>query len=318
MRLKSLLPIVLAAVLFGCARYPTIPAVPEPAETAADAAQDVPAEFSGGLPELKGVALSRADSDYVVGPGDSLKITVWGHDDLTRTVQVSEEGNFSYPLIGKVHADELSVSQIEQEITRRLDGKYLINPQVTIVVEEFRSKRVFVLGEVGGPQGHGKGPGAYPLTGQTSLIEILSAAGGLTSEAGGEVVVVRPISDKKSDQPLPPQESETAKVIRLNVKHLLGGDATQNILLEDGDTIYVPSAQYFFVFGQVKNPGRYVLESETTVLKAITMAGGLTEIAAVKKTRILREESGARIERRVEMTSRVMPQDIIMVPESFF
>ncbi len=317
MSLRALLASVLVGGLLGCASYPTDAGEPQPAKGDDSGSGGASAHFPVEL-MARTDAANKTDSDYVIGPGDGLKITVWGQDDLTRTAQVSEEGNFSYPLIGKVHADGLSVAQVEQEITGRLSGKYLINPQVTIVVEEFKSKRVFVLGEVGGPQGHGKGPGAYPLTGHTSLIEVLSAAGGLTPDAGSEVIVVRPPAGKKNAGPLLPREAGVAKVIKLDAKRLLRGDATQNILLEDGDTVYLPPAQYFFVSGQVKNPGRYVLEPETTVLKAITMAGGFTEIAAPKRTRILHEENGVRTEGRAQLTDSVNAQDIVVVPESFF
>ncbi|MBI5115659.1 polysaccharide biosynthesis/export family protein [Candidatus Poribacteria bacterium] len=317
MSLKIFLTSTLVVGLLGCASYPSNAGEPEPGRRDDSPSKGAVASASAAH-RVSTETTKSTDSDYVLGPGDSLKITVWGHDDLTRSVQISEEGNFSYPLIGKVHADGLSVSQVEQEITGRLSGKYLINPQLTIVVEEFKSKQVFVLGEVGGPQGHGKGPGAYPLTGHTSLIEVLSAAGGLTPEAGSEVIVVRPSANERVKGPLLPQESGAAKITKLNVKRLLGGDATQNIFLEDGDTVYIPPAQYFFVSGQVKSPGRYVLEPDTTVLKAITMAGGFTEIASVKRTKILREENGARSEKRVQMTDSVNGQDVIIVPESFF
>jgi len=260
--------------------------------------------------------LEGEEKDYVIGPKDILKIMVWDHDDLTREIHVSRKGAFSYPLIGKVHADGLTVSQLEERITDALSGRYIVNPQVSITVREYKSKRVFVLGEVGGPQRGGLGPGAYPLTGNTRLVEVLSLAGGPTQDAGAEVIIVRP--RHKTGNPIPLQEAGEDEIITVNLRRLLEGDTSQNIYLEPDDTIYVPRAEFFFVFGEVKRPGRYNLEKGTTVLKAITTAGGITEKAAINKTKVVREKEGLKMEIPVKMTDPVLPEDILIVPESFF
>ena len=88
--------------------------------------------------------------------------------------------------------------------------------------------------------------------------------------------------------------------------------------LRDGDSVYVTQARYYFVYGEVKKPGRYVLTKDTTVLKAITTAGGLTEIAAVKRAKIVRERAGVRVKLKAKLSDWVSPEDIIMVPQSFF
>jgi len=239
---------------------------------------------------------------------------VWDHDDLTRDVTVSQEGEFSYPLIGKVHAAGLTVFQLEKEIRDKLDGRYIIDPQISITVKEYKSKRVFVLGEVS--QKGEKGPGAYPLQGKTTLLEVLSQAGGPTKDAGSEVVVIRPKNSKGNPKSL--EEATEDEIIKINLRKLLDGDSRQNIYLRPNDTIFVPEAEYFFVFGQVERPGRYILEPGTTVLKAITTAGGVTEIAAINKTKIVRERGSGKSEIPVSMTDPVEAEDIIMVPESFF
>jgi len=169
---------------------------------------------------------------------------------------------------------------------------------------------------VGGSQGGGQGPGSYPLTGKTTLVEVLSLAGGPNRDAGSEVVVIRP--KNKKGNPIPLERAGKDEIITINLRKLLEGDTSQNIFLEPNDTIYVPRAEYFFVFGEVKRPGRYILEKETTVLKAITTAGGVTEKAAINKTRVVRERGGKKAEIPVKMTDPVEPEDIVMVPESFF
>jgi len=299
--------------LISCARYPKIPEVKK-AEKAAP-----PTEDMGKLFQKKAAAfvplIESKKEEYVIGPQDVLKITVWDHEDLNREVTVSEEGNFSYPLIGKVHADGLTVSELEKEIEKKLSGKYIINPQVNVTVKEYKSKQVFVLGEVGGA-GTGKGPGAYPLIGKTTLMEILAEAGGPTKDAGSEVVIIRP--KKKRTNPTPLEKASEDEIIRVNLRKLLEGDMSQNIVLEPNDTVYVPKAEYFYVFGEVKKPGKYILEKGITVLKAITIAGGTTEKAAINKTKIVREKDGAKVEMKAKMTDPIYPGDTIIVPESLF
>lgn len=299
--------------LVSCARYPEIPEA-EKIEKAPPPAEDMGKLFQKKAASFVPLIESRK-KEYVIGPKDVLKITVWDHEDLNREVTVSEEGNFSYPLIGKVHADGLTVSELEKEIEKRLSGKYIINPQVNITVKEYKSKQVFVLGEVGGT-GTGKGPGAYPLIGKTTLMEILAEAGGPTKEAGSEVIIIRP--KKKRANPTPLEKASEDEIIRINLRRLLEGDMSQNIVLEPNDTIYVPKAEYFYVFGEVKKPGKYILEKGVTVLKAITIAGGTTEKAAINKTKIVRERAGIKVEIKARMTDPVYPGDTIIVPESLF
>jgi polysaccharide export outer membrane protein len=302
----------------SCANYPTIPNIestpsrPQPAPSAPPARETIGDVFQKKAPTLLSLPGGKG-KDYEVGPEDVLAITVWDHDDLTRDVSVSQEGEFSYPLIGKVRAAGLTVSELEKEIRKRLDGRYIIDPQVTIAVKEHKSKKVFVLGEVGA---RGKGPGTYPLTGKTTLLEVLSLAGGPTKEAGSEVVVIRPKNNAGNPKSL--EEATEDEIIKVNIRKLLDGDSRQNIYLEPNDTIYISQAEYFFVFGEVKKPGRYILENGTTVLKAITTAGGVTEIAAINRTKIVRERGGGKSEIPVSMTDPVQAEDIVMVPESFF
>ncbi|MEI6154947.1 MAG: polysaccharide biosynthesis/export family protein, partial [Deltaproteobacteria bacterium] len=168
------------------------------------------------------------DKDYVVGPEDTIKITVWDHEDLTKEVFVSRDGWFSFPLIGKVYADGLSVGELEKKMVEALSGKYIVNPQVSIFVKEVKSKVVYVIGEIGGKGGAGKGPGTYPLTGRTSLLEVLSMAGGPSPDAASEITIVRP--KVKRDTPVSVEEARKDEITTINMKRLLEGDLSQNIL----------------------------------------------------------------------------------------
>lgn len=312
------LTLVALAGMSACANYPTIPKIEE-TPGASDQAPPEGQESIGEIFQKKASQLiaapDKTQKDYQIGPEDVLHILVWDHKDLTRDVCVGQQGEFSYPLIGTVMAEGLTVAQLEKHLRDRLSGRYIVNPQVTVTVKEYKSKKVFLLGEVGGTPG-GQGPGTYPLTGKTTLLEILSLAGGPGKEAGSEVLVIRP--KVKTNSPLTPEKASKDETLSVNLRSLLDGDASQNIVLQPNDTIYVSRADYFFVFGEVKKPGRYNLEKGTTVLKAITIAGGVTEIAAINKTKVVREHAGTKTETPVKMNDPVQPEDIVMVPQSFF
>jgi polysaccharide export outer membrane protein len=215
---------------------------------------------------------------YRIGPGDILKITVYGHEDLTRSAVVAADGQMPFPLIGDVRASGLTPTELEASLRQLLGKDYLVDPQVSVMVQEYRSQKIFVLGDA-------EKPGTYPLTGRATLLDALSQAGGPSKTAGRQVVVVR---FPKSDAPVTPGTAGST-TIRVNLKKLLDGDASENLVLESGDTVYVPRQTSFYVLGEVKKPGAYALEKETSALEAITLAGGFTERAASTLAKVLRK-----------------------------
>ena len=225
----------------------------------------------------------ETQENYQIGAEDVLSITVWDHDDLSRVVTVSADGNFSFPLIGIIKAGGLTVRELENKIAKLLDKDYIVNPQVTIMVKEFKSKKVFILGEV-------LKPGAYYLSKSDTLLEVISKAGGATTNAGQEIIIVRPIGGT-AQQPTS-LDSENSQLFRIGLQALLAGNIQKNIGVQDGDTIYVPKASMYSVFGEVGKPGSYPLEHETTILEAISIAGGPTQNADTQKLELLRKEDG--------------------------
>jgi polysaccharide biosynthesis/export protein len=217
--------------------------------------------------------------DYRVGAGDVLKITVYGHEDLVRTSVVAADGRMPFPLIGDVAAGGLTPTELETRLRDLLGKDYLVDPQVTVAVQEYRSQRVFVLGEA-------ERPGTYYLTGRSKLLDVLSQAGGPGKLAGRQAVVVRA---PKSEGPLTPGAAGST-TIRVSLRKLLDGDSSENIPLENGDTVYIPKQTSFFVMGEVKKPGAFVLEKETSALEAITIAGGFSERAASSIAKVLRKQ----------------------------
>lgn len=233
----------------------------------------------GVLLLLAGIALDLQAADYVIGPRDVLKITVWGQPDLSQNYNVSAEGTIVFPLIGEVQAAGLTEGQLGQKLVNLLEKDYLVNPQVMVAVTEYKSKKVLVLGEV-------KNPGTYPLTGNITLLEVVSQAGGFSATGGKQLVLLRPYQQVAGAG----QTAASGTTIRrLNIERVQAGDNTENILVEDGDTIFIPKANAFFVLGEVAKAGTYTLEKDTTILEAVTIAGGFTTKASPSGTKVIRK-----------------------------
>jgi polysaccharide export outer membrane protein len=249
-------------------------------------------------------------AEYVVGPQDRLAITVFDEPTLTKTVTVDSDGSFDFPLVGRVTAGGLSVRQITANLRKRLgppDG-FLVNPQVNIEVETYRSQVVYVNGQV-------RVPGAVPLKGAMTIMDVLAQAGSPTPDAGPYIEIYRKPAGQGTDSPLDPAKASAP--LRVTMEDLRNGRA-QQILLNDGDTVNVPKAQTFIVNGFVRTPNSYVLEGEVTVQKAIAMAGGVTERGAQSRTKIQRMVDGKLVEIKPKMTDLVLPNDTIVVPQRFF
>src|SRR4051812_44131177 len=249
-------------------------------------------------------------AEYVVGPQDRLAITVFDEPTLTKTVSVDSEGSFDFPLVGRVRAGGLSVRQITADLRQRLGppNGFLVNPQVNIEVETYRSQVVYVNGQV-------RVPGAIPLKGAMTIMDVLAQAGSPTPEAGAYVEGYRKPAGQTSQGPL---DSEKAPVPeRVTLEDLRNGRA-QQILLRDGDTLNVPKAQTFIVNGFVRTPNAYVLDGDITVQKAIAMAGGVTERGTASRTKIQRMVNGKLVEIKAKMTDLVQPNDTVVVAQRFF
>jgi len=256
--------------------------------------------------------------DYRIGGGDLLNIVVYEEPDLSGTVRVSAEGNISFWLLDELHVAGLTPAQMEQKLTELLGQDYLVNPQVLVTVTEYRSQYVLVLGAV-------QMPGSYALTGPATVLEMLSKAGGIDKEQGGNTLVLLRVPSGAAEQVVEP----TSLTINLG-KLLREGDISQNIEVQDRDVLYIPKADAVFVFGEVQQPGPVKLAGrEMTLLEALTEAGGHTKTAALNRTKVIRVVDGEEKVIRVKVDDIIksgekskdlplMPGDIIVVPESFF
>lgn len=244
--------------------------------------------------------LSGIAEDYIVGPGDVLKITVYDHNDLQTTVRVTEDGFITMPLLGQVKVQGMKTSGVTEELTKLLSNGYIVNPQVNIFIEEFRSKKAVILGHV-------NKPGLVEIRGATNFLEIMSQAGGL-KDGAGETATIKRVTDGKQE------------VIVLNLKSLVeGGDVNQNISIHDGDTIYISEGGTCYVTGEVTKPNAYPCTQDATVLKLIALAGGFTGKASKSGISIVRIVNNQKtVLKDVALNTTVMADDIIVVPESFF
>ena len=265
-----------------------------------------------------------AGQDYRIGAGDILRVTVYGHDDLTQTVVVQPNGTFVYPLIGAVAAAQSTPAEVEGKITKLLAKGLIRDPKVTVVVQEYRSQVVFVVGEV-------TRPGSYPLAGGTSVVEILARAGPLSPNAGSEVVIVRPRTPV--DRPVLPPEAAApgakvatkgtagappAEVLRVDMRAIRAGQLDQNLMLRPNDTVFVPEATRFFVSGEVRNPGSFPFNKGLTVRQAVSLAGGFSEDASTKSPRIVRDVLGKPKEMKVKLDDPIQPGDTVVIKARLF
>jgi len=254
-----------------------------------------------------------APSSYIIGPPDVLQINVFDQPDLGGHFTVEADGTINFPLVGRIKAGGLNVRQFEDELKKRLADGFLRNPQLTVGVEQFRSQRIFILGEV-------RSPGTYALTGQMRFIEALARAGSALPSASGEALVVRAKSPQAVTGPILPGQDNAAaaEVITVNLREVQTGALSQNIELHDGDTIFLPQAESIYVFGEVKNPGSYGIRPGTSILQALSLAGGTTQFAALNRIKIVRMVGGKRKELKVGLADFVKPGDTIIVPQRFF
>lgn len=214
-----------------------------------------------------------------MAPRDQLSVQVHGHDDLTRTVRVSENGMITLPLIGELRVADLSPREIETAIENALKPAYLKNPRVTVAVAEFRGRQFAVVGAV-------NQPGAYPIrTNEVTLLQALSEAHGTRENASRVAYVLR--AKLRSDEPQP---------LEVDLDTMFRTGRGSGVLLEPGDSVYVPEANTFYVTGEVEKRGAYTLRRDTTVAKAIAEAGGVTKQAAHRITIIRTTEDGKREE----------------------
>ena len=241
---------------------------------------------------------AHAASDYRLGPGDLLKIATFGYNDLSADVRVSESGNITFPLIGQVPVEGLSTRDVETLITERLAaGSFIKGAQVSVLIVEYQSQKVSVMGQVAKP-------GQYHLDGATRVLDLLAKAGGtIDDSAGDRAVLLR--HDGRSEV--------------IDLEALFNGDAKQNPTVANGDTINVPRAPRFYIYGEVQKPGAYRLERNMTLSRAISAGGGLTARGSERRVVVKRRgEAGVENTASIDGADPIREDDVLYVKESLF
>jgi polysaccharide export outer membrane protein len=262
------------------------------------------AALAGAVPPAAAQApgAPSAAAQYRLALGDTLRITVFQNPDLSVETRITEAGSISYPLLGTVTLAGLTISEAEQRLVRGLrDGNFVKQPQVTINVVTVRGNQVSVLGQVGRP-------GRYPLeTGEVRLTDILATAGGV-GPGGSDVVVV---VGTRNGQPYR-AEVDLPTVFAPNRR-------SADVLLENGDVIWVERAPTLYMYGEVQKPGAMRLERGMTVMQALASAGGLTQRGTLRGLRVSRKDADGRMrEIEPQMTDTLRPDDVVFVRESVF
>ncbi len=237
-----------------------------------------------------------------LGPGDTIAIQVYGQPDMSTTVNVADDGTVAVPLAGEVPVGGLAPAEAGARIAKALaDGKFLVNPQVTVTLSLSRSQRVSVLGEVGTP-------GRYTIEANTSIFDLLAQAGGTKETSGDTVYLLR--------------TEAGGKVTRypINLRGLYDDkNPMPNLALQGGDSIFVPKAPQFYIFGEVTTPSLYKIEPGMTILQAIARAGGLTPRGSRNRFEVKRKDAnGVEHVVKAKLTDLVQPNDVIRIKESIF
>jgi polysaccharide export outer membrane protein len=294
------------------------------ATTAVDDRPNAPAPAAPSVGQQQVETALNLPSSYVLGAADELVIHAVDAPEISeRPQRVDPDGDLRLPVIGRVHAAGMSVVQLEEELKKRL-GVYLQAPDVTVTVTSSRSQTVSIMGAV-------MNAGQKPLDPGKTLIDVLSAAGGLSLDAGPTVRVVRKLD--QGSIPLPEATNDKASgfsTVELDARALLDGRTPEkNFVILPNDVVAVPRASMVYVIGEVGRPGPVQLTADhsITVMEAVSTSGGVLKTAAPNKVRILRRVPGQeeRAEISVDLQKMMLGKakdvtmnvgDILVVPDS--
>ena len=328
---RSALPVFLAAAVLGCSRQDfSRSIIRNPVSELSDSGQ--PYVKPGAAAQRRSARLAHAlaawkkqlpprTGEYVIGPNDALAIDILALEGpgkttaLTRTVPHS--GRIALPWVGSIQAGGLGTAELEDRIKAAYAGRYLMDPQVTVAVKEYRSSAVVVTGAVAKP-------GVFCLsTSATTVLEVITLAGGLGGEAGDELLIVRGSSAPSADG--------KAQAVAVDLAELIDrGNLDLNLEVMGGDVLTVPprEPEYIYVLGYVQRPGVHQLRDGMHVdaVRAVALSGGLLSNARAHNSYLLRETPDGqqvirvdlnRIARGIRPPGPLQAGDTLMVGSSF-
>ncbi len=252
----------------------------------------------GGALQGAFAADTVAPPNYRLASGDSIRVSLFQNPDMTLETRVSEDGSITYPLIGSIGIGDLEIGAAEKKLAKALkDGGFFKQPQVNIQLIEVRGNKVAVLGQV-------TRAGTFPLLTTTRVSQMLAEAGGQTPIGADRIVLTGTREGK------PFRREIDIDALYRDEK----GDA--DVVLAGGDTIYVPRAPMFFIYGEVSRPGNYRIERKMTMRQAISAGGGLSLRGTERRLKVVHEGSAEKIP--VQLDDPVQPGDVVYVAESLF
>jgi len=286
-----------------------------------------------------GGILVSTDQDYRIGPRDVIEVRIEDASELSGTYQINADGTFLMPYLKRIKAQDKTPEELSNFIADGLRNRYLKDPQVMVAVKQFYSRTFFIQGEV-------HKPGVYQMEGRPSLFILINIAGGLTEKCGSTAFIIREVkkgspaaADAKTDQPAPVAASQSSLTTKsepdlpeyslktVNIAGLYKGRFDQNAYVEPGDIVNIPKADVFFVAGEVKSPGPFVLSEGTTLRQAMALSQGPTLNAKMGDGVIMRtdQNTGVRQEIHVDIGAvmkgkkddvPIMANDIVIVGNS--
>jgi len=248
-------------------------------------------------------ATAYAQESYQLGPGDRIQIKVYGQADLTTEAEVAPDGTVDMPLLGPVLVEGLPAREAAERIARGLQvGGYLKRAHVNVLITDYLSKEISVLGQV-------NKPGQIALTRPTSVTEAIAIAGGINTRGSERIFLTRKSKDG----------SIRKEVFQL--RDLMGAEAggRLNAMVQNGDTLYVPLAEKFYVHGQVRSPGTYELDRSLNVMQALSVGGGLGPKANSDGLIIYRKRADGSVQKiDAKLFDPILDGDVLFIKESFF
>jgi len=242
-------------------------------------------------------ATAKAE-DYRLGAGDLLKIVVFDHEELSVDARISQTGNITFPLVGQVPVAGLSTRDAELLLAQHLmDGGFVKQPQVSVLVSEYQSQKVSVMGQV-------TKAGQYPLDASKKVMDVLAMAGGILNDTAAEdATLVRADGSR----------------VAIDLQKLFDGDPAMNLVVHDGDTVFVRHAPQFYIYGEVQHPGEYRLARNTTISQAISIGGGLTPRGTQRGAIVKRLDAEGK-ERKYSVSEEdvLQPNDVLLIKASLF
>jgi polysaccharide export outer membrane protein len=249
------------------------------------------AQATGAAPPA--ASSEAAEQPYILGPEDVVELEVLGRADFKTRAKIGSDGTILLPYVGQMQAADRTTKQLAAEVTAALEaGSYFQRPILRVEVVSFASRYVTVLGAVGSP-------GLVPINRAYRLSEILARVGGI-SAASADYVVVRP---------------EQGPEHRYSIKALTTGELSQDPYVAPGDKIFLPTAEIYYLSGQVRSPGQYAVAPDLTIRMAIARAGGLTELGSNKRIKINRKNKKVG---KVSLDDVVQAGDVIEIGERLF